>query len=66
MSTDIFAERMEAMAPYYEVIGKADPNLSAMQVVAAANVLRGLEEDPYNCDDYKSVAIAINEARGRM
>lgn len=66
MSIDVFAEKMEMMAPYYEVIGKADPNLSAIQVVAAANVLRGLEKDPYNCVDYKSVSIAINEARGRV
>ena len=66
MSIDLFAEKMEAMAPYYEVIGKADPNLSAIQVVAAANILRDLEEDPYNCVDYKSVSIAINEARGRV
>lgn len=66
MSTDFFAEVMETMAPYYKVIGNADPGLSAMQVVAAANVLRDLEEDPYNCVDYKSIAIAINEAKGEL
>ena len=65
MSTDVYAEVMEKMAAYYRVIGNADPGLSAVQVVAAANVLRDLEEDPYNCVDYKSIGIAINEAKWR-
>lgn len=65
MSTDAYAEVMKKMAPYYIVIGNADPGLSAVQVVAAANVLRDLEEDPYNCVDYKSIGIAINEAKWR-
>lgn len=65
MSTDAYAEVMEKMAPYYRVIGNADPSLSFVQVVAAANVLRDLEEDPYNCVDYKSIGIAINEAKWR-
>jgi len=66
MSIDFFAEVMEAMAPYYKAIKNADNSLSSVQILAAANVLRDLEEDPDNCVDYKSIAIAINEAKGEL
>ena len=59
---DIFAAIGEAMTPYYDVLCKYD--LTASELMAAANVLRDLEEDPHNCVDYRSIAIAINEAKG--
>lgn len=64
MSTDPLIETMMMMADYRSVIRKQAPYLNEFEVTCAANVLRGLEEDPFNCKDYKSVAIAINEARG--
>ena len=51
------------MAPYYKAVKNADPSLSSMQLMLAANVLRDLEADPENPVDYKSISIAINEAK---
>lgn len=64
MSIDYQSEVLERVGPYREVVRKAAPYLSEYEIIGAANVLMDLEEDPFNCVDYKSVAIAINEARG--
>ena len=63
MSIHFTSEVLEAMAPYYKVVKDADPSLSSMQLMFAANVLRDLEADPENPVDYKSISIAINEAK---
>tara|TARA_R110000796_G_scaffold107071_2_gene217802 strand:+ start:188 stop:361 length:174 start_codon:yes stop_codon:yes gene_type:complete len=41
-----------------------DNQMSAAETEHAANVLISLEDDPTNPTDYKSVAIAVNEAKG--
>lgn len=64
MTVDFTTDELRKLAPYYAVIRKASPNLPPFETRLAAQVLQGLEEDPNNCKDYKSVAIAINEARG--
>ena len=66
MSIRFSFDSLEVMTPYYKAIKNADSSLSSVQVLAAANVLRDLEEDPNNCVDYKSIAIAINEAKGEL
>lgn len=52
------------MDKYEEALLEYDNTLTAYELQDAANVLRDLEEDPFNCTDYRSIAIAINEARG--
>lgn len=64
MSTDYYAEVEQRVADYQSVILKADPTLSGVEVIDAANVLMELEDNPFDCKDYKSISIAINEARG--
>ena len=63
MSIRFSLDDLEVMSPYYKAIKNADDSLSSIQVLAAANVLRDLEEDPNNPVDYKSITIAINSAR---
>ncbi len=63
MDIYVTSEVLEAMAPYYKAVKDADPSLSSMQLLHAANVLRDLEADPENPVDYKSISIAINEAK---
>ena len=63
MSIDYYAEVEEAIWPYRFAINKADPSLPERVEMNAASILRDLEEDPFNCKDYKSVGIAINQAK---
>ena len=63
MSVHFDSVVLETMAPYYKAVRNADPSLSSMQLMHAANVLRDLEADPENPVDYKSISIAINEAK---
>lgn len=64
MSTDYIAEVKRSVANYELVIRQVDPTLSAAQLMDAAQVLMELEENPFDPEDYKSISIAINEARG--
>jgi len=49
------------MEPYYEALKSS--GLKGSELIGAAHILRDLEKDPLNPVDYKSVSIAINEAR---
>ena len=64
MSTDYYAEVEQRVADYQSAILKVDPTLNRVEIIDAASVLMELEEDPFNLKDYKSISIAINEARG--
>lgn len=64
MSTDYYAEVEQRVADYQSAILKVDPTLNRVEIIDAASVLMELEEDPFNPKDYKSISIAINEARG--
>ena len=64
MSTDYTAEVKRTIADYQLAIQGFDPTLSAVELMDAAQVLMELEEDPFDPEDYRSISIAINEARG--
>lgn len=64
MTDDYSTEELKKLSPYYSAIRRKYPKLSPYEVRLSALVLQGLEEDPNNCKDYKSIAIAVNEATG--